>query len=129
MAGALYLTMILRRGGEAADFIEVFEEKTRDVRSEEVEDRRPRRYESPAGDGVRPPARQKPRLRDRRRRVGRLRGRAPPPRRHRRHRSPPRGGRTRRRRRQPLEPVAVGGEPWLALSACSTSIRSSAPWG
>src|SRR5215510_1745055 len=86
-----------------------------DVRSEEVGDRQTQRYESLAGDGVGPCARQKLRLRDRRRRVGGLRGGAPPPRRHRRHRAPPRGGRTRRRRRQSLEPAAVGGEPRLAL--------------
>src|SRR5215831_9128445 len=69
---------------------------------------RARTYKSPADDGVRPCARQKLRLRDRRRRVGGLRGRAPPLRLHRRHRAPPRGGRTRRRRCQPLEPAAVG---------------------
>src|SRR5215470_2039302 len=74
-----------------------------------------RRYASPARDGVRPPARQELRLRDRRRRVGGLRGRAPPPRRYRRDRSLTRGGRIRRRCRQPLEPAAVGGESRLAL--------------
>src|SRR5262250_3060782 len=66
---------------------------------------RSRRYKPPAVDRVRPCARQKLRLRDRRRRVGGLRGRAPPPRRHRRHRSSTRGGRARRWRRQPLEPA------------------------
>src|SRR5262245_66215403 len=74
------------------------EEKTRDIRSEEVEDRRARRFESPAGDGVRPRARQQLRLRDRRCRVGGLRGRAPTSRRHRRHRSLTRGGWTRLQR-------------------------------
>src|SRR5262249_60280182 len=110
-----YLAMILCRGGEVADFIAIFEEKTHDIRSQAVEDRRARRYESPADDSVRPCARPKLRLRDRRRRVGGVRGRAPPPRRHPRRRSPPGSGRTRRRRRQPPEPAPVGGEPRLAL--------------
>src|SRR5215470_16367768 len=94
---------------------DILRRRPHDVRSEDVGDRRTQRYESPAGDDVRPWARPKLRLRDRRRRVGGLRGRAPPPRRHRRHRSLTRGGRTRRRRRQPLEPAAVGGESRLAL--------------
>src|SRR5215472_17537379 len=90
---------------------DILRRRPHDVRNEEVGDRQTRRYESLADDGVGPCARQKLRLRDRRRRVGGLRGGAPLPRRHRRHRPPPRGGRTRRRRRQPLEPAAVGGEP------------------
>src|SRR5262249_56519698 len=87
------------------------EEKTHDIRSEEVEDRRARRYESPAGDGVRPRARQKLRLRDRRRRIGGLRGRAPPPRRHRRHRSPTPGGAGPAPGSPPPPPPPPGGEP------------------